>query len=57
MRLLPVDLDYAAIPGLSRELAGKLAIWRPADLGEAQRVEGMTPPRSLCFSSTRTEWT
>ena len=36
-------LDYAAIPGLSRELASKLAGAAPTNLGAASEVEGMTP--------------
>ena len=37
------DLDYAALSGLSRELSDKLTAIRPATLGQAQRIEGMTP--------------
>ena len=40
---LPTDLDYGALPGLSREVADKLKVIRPMTLGQAQRVEGMTP--------------
>jgi len=40
---LPDGLDYHAIPGLSSELRDKLARVRPADLGQAGRIEGMTP--------------
>ncbi len=40
---LPDALDYGAIPGLSRELGDKLSRIRPATLGQAQRIEGMTP--------------
>jgi len=42
-RRLPRDLDYARIPGLSREVAGKLAQTRPDSLGQAARIPGMTP--------------
>ena len=41
--LLPGDLDYAAMPGLSNELRGKLALIRPRTLAQAGRIEGMTP--------------
>jgi tRNA uridine 5-carboxymethylaminomethyl modification enzyme len=41
--LLPADLDYAAISGLSREIRGKLAAARPATLGTASRISGVTP--------------
>jgi tRNA uridine 5-carboxymethylaminomethyl modification enzyme len=36
-------LDYAIIPGLSTELREKLARTRPATLGQASRIDGMTP--------------
>ena len=40
---LPVDIDYAAVTGLSNELTGKLAEIRPATIGQAARIPGMTP--------------
>jgi tRNA uridine 5-carboxymethylaminomethyl modification enzyme len=40
---LPDQLDYAAIPSLSSELKSKLALARPATLGAAARVQGITP--------------
>ena len=40
---LPVDLDYGAIAGLSSEVRQKLADARPATLGQASRVPGITP--------------
>ena len=42
-RLLPPDADYAMIPGLSMEVRQKLAAVRPASLGQAARVAGVTP--------------
>ena len=42
-RRLPADLDYAAIPGLSREVAEALSRVRPDSIGQAARVEGVTP--------------
>ena len=40
--LLPSDLAYDKIDGLSRELSTKLSSLRPASLGEASDIEGMT---------------
>ncbi|HKS88124.1 MAG TPA: FAD-dependent oxidoreductase, partial [Stellaceae bacterium] len=41
--LLPDSLDYAAIGSLSAEVRGKLAAARPATLGAASRISGVTP--------------
>jgi tRNA uridine 5-carboxymethylaminomethyl modification enzyme len=40
---LPADLDYARIAGLSTEIRQKLADIRPATLGQASRIPGVTP--------------
>ena len=40
---LPADLDYAAVPGLSNEARQRLLDVRPATLGQAARIPGLTP--------------
>jgi tRNA uridine 5-carboxymethylaminomethyl modification enzyme len=40
---LPVDIDYAAIGSLSAEVRQKLSMQRPATLGQAARIAGVTP--------------
>lgn len=40
---LPDDLDYAQIPSLSNEVREKLSNARPATLGAASRLSGITP--------------
>ena len=42
-RPIPASVDYATIRALSREAAEKLARIRPATLGQASRVPGVTP--------------
>jgi tRNA uridine 5-carboxymethylaminomethyl modification enzyme len=39
---IPADFDYTAVPGLSNELKAKLARVRPATVGQAERIPGMT---------------
>lgn len=41
--VLPHDLDYLSIDGLSAELRQKLRFARPETLAQAGRIEGMTP--------------
>ena len=41
--LLPADLDYDAVPSLSTEVREKLKLARPATLGAAGRISGVTP--------------
>lgn len=41
--VIPQLADYQSIAGLSNELKHKLDARRPTTIGEAQRIEGMTP--------------
>ncbi|KPU84789.1 tRNA uridine 5-carboxymethylaminomethyl modification protein, partial [Marinosulfonomonas sp. PRT-SC04] len=41
--LIPVEFEYSAISGLSNELQSKLQVVRPSTLGQAGRIDGMTP--------------
>ena len=41
--ILPAGLDYAALGGLSNEVRDKLIAVRPHTLGQAARIEGVTP--------------
>lgn len=41
-KLLPGDVDYFAIPGLSNELKCKLDAIRPSSIGQARRIPGIT---------------
>jgi len=40
---IPAELDYGAMRGLSNELRARLSLVKPATLGQASRIEGMTP--------------
>jgi tRNA uridine 5-carboxymethylaminomethyl modification enzyme len=42
-RLVPSGMDFFGIPGISREVAEKLARVRPATMGQAARIPGVTP--------------
>ena len=40
---IPQDFDFTALVGLSNEVKQKLDVVRPATLGQASRMDGMTP--------------
>jgi tRNA uridine 5-carboxymethylaminomethyl modification enzyme len=41
--LLLTDIDYADVPGLSNEARAKLEVVRPRTVGQAGRLDGLTP--------------
>jgi tRNA uridine 5-carboxymethylaminomethyl modification enzyme len=42
-RAIPAHFEYRGIPGLSREIVERLTAVRPATIGQAARVPGVTP--------------
>jgi tRNA uridine 5-carboxymethylaminomethyl modification enzyme len=42
-RVIPEGMDFASVPGLSREITQKMKDRTPRTLAEAQRIDGMTP--------------
>ncbi len=43
MRMIPGDLDFSTVPGLSNELKQKIRDRRPSSISDAQKIDGMTP--------------
>jgi tRNA uridine 5-carboxymethylaminomethyl modification enzyme len=41
--VLPEDIDYATLPGLSNEVRNKLEMHKPRTIGHAGRLDGITP--------------
>ena len=41
--ILPADLDYGTVAGISNEVRQKLAQHRPQTIGQASRIQGITP--------------
>ena len=55
MVVLPAQLDYSAIPGMSAEMTERLSLARPETLDQASRVPGVTPAAlsALYLAATR----
>ncbi|AMK11739.1 tRNA uridine-5-carboxymethylaminomethyl(34) synthesis enzyme MnmG [Pseudodesulfovibrio indicus] len=48
-KVLPEDLDYAEVSGLTREVVEKLSKVQPRTLGQAGRISGVTPAALSCL--------
>ncbi|MDH6269346.1 tRNA uridine 5-carboxymethylaminomethyl modification enzyme [Rhizobium sp. SG_E_25_P2] len=42
-RIIPDDLDFSDLPGLSAELKSKLIRFKPRNIAQAAKIDGMTP--------------
>ncbi|MCV3767261.1 tRNA uridine-5-carboxymethylaminomethyl(34) synthesis enzyme MnmG [Rhizobium sp. TRM95796] len=42
-RLIPEELDFSELPGLSAELKSKLGRFKPRNIAQAAKIDGMTP--------------
>ncbi|WFS60968.1 tRNA uridine-5-carboxymethylaminomethyl(34) synthesis enzyme MnmG [Pseudodesulfovibrio thermohalotolerans] len=48
-KILPEDLDYSSVSGLTREVVEKLTRIQPRTLGQAGRISGVTPAALSCL--------
>jgi tRNA uridine 5-carboxymethylaminomethyl modification enzyme len=55
-RAIPEEFEYRGIPGLSREAIDRLSEVRPATLGHASRVPGVTPAAVAVLSAQIERW-
>ena len=55
-RPIPADFRFDAVPGLSREVVERLTHVRPATLGQALRVPGVTPAAVAVISAYVSRW-
>jgi tRNA uridine 5-carboxymethylaminomethyl modification enzyme len=57
LRQIPESFQFVGIPGLSREMVERLSQVRPATLGQASRIPGVTPAAvavvAACLEKTR----
>ena len=44
---IPLDIDYESFSGLSNEIKSKLKIIKPKTLGQALRIDGVTPAAAI----------
>ena len=50
------DIDYGSIGGLSREMVFKLSKVKPATIGEASRIPGVTPAAITAILGYLKKW-
>jgi tRNA uridine 5-carboxymethylaminomethyl modification enzyme len=55
-RILPESVDYGAVPGLSREGRERLGAVRPATLGQARRIPGISPADLVALLAWLERW-
>lgn len=55
-RLIPAGFNYREVPGLSREMVERLSAIRPATLGQAGRIPGVTPAAVAIVASRVAHW-
>jgi len=55
-RAIPEAFDYSVVPGLSHEMVERLSAIRPATLGQAGRVPGVTPAAVAIVASRVARW-
>jgi tRNA uridine 5-carboxymethylaminomethyl modification enzyme len=55
-RPIPANFVYAGVPGLSREMIDRLSAIRPATIGQAARVSGVTPAAVAIVAARVAKW-
>ena len=55
-RPIPIDFRFEGVPGLSREVVERLTQVRPATLGQALRVPGVTPAAVAVIAAYVSRW-
>jgi len=50
--LIPTDIDYSKLSGLSNEVKSKFKLIRPKTLGQALRIDGITPAAAYILLSS-----
>lgn len=53
---IPTGFDFSAVPGLSNEVRQKLEIIRPTTIGQAGRIDGVTPAAVTLIIAHARRW-